>query len=182
MTITRLCCLVLGIGLLMYGVGTLYDDVQIVQTGLRTTGVIVANEYHSSGRSYAYYPVVRFVAQGGQTYVVQSRFGANPPEFRQGEAVTVYYDPRHPQRIMIDSDGQWTDPLLPIVMGAVFGLAGAWDVLPRRRRRTPTHTGQSAIRPRQNLPARRSSTKTRVRTQHKSTTRSRRNAPAGRRT
>jgi Protein of unknown function (DUF3592) len=102
------------------------QNLHLVQTGLRTTGIIVANEYHYKGR-YEYYPVVRFVAQGGQTYVVQSRFGAEPPEFRQGENVTVYYDPRHPQTALIDSwKDLWLGPLGWIVVGTVFVLLGAW--------------------------------------------------------
>jgi hypothetical protein len=51
MTTARLGVLLFGILLLVSGVGTLSEDVHIVQTGLRTTGVVVANEFHSTGRT-----------------------------------------------------------------------------------------------------------------------------------
>jgi hypothetical protein len=51
-------------------------------------------------------------------------------------AVTVYYDPRHPQTALIDSwEDLWLGPLVMIVMGTVFGLAAALPLmwLPLRR-------------------------------------------------
>jgi hypothetical protein len=85
----RMLSVLLGIVLLVGGLVMLADNLQIVQTGVRTTGVIVANDFDCSGRSCGYYPEVRFVLRGGQTSVVRGTDRADPPEFREGEAVTV---------------------------------------------------------------------------------------------
>jgi hypothetical protein len=154
--IKRMLFVLVGSIFLLSGAGTMYGAVHMVQTGHRTTGVVVANERYDSTRGGpTYYPVVRFVAQGGQTYVVRSTVGADHPEFRPGEAVTVYYDPRHPQTALIDSDQLWLSPLEFILVGTVIVLVGAWPLLRRLRRRTHTQTRKSPIRPRRSAPARR---------------------------
>jgi hypothetical protein len=62
--------------------------------------------------------------------VVRSEVIADPPEFRVGQKVTVYYDPQHPQTARIDSWRQlWVGALMWIVLGSVFGLVGAWPLL-----------------------------------------------------
>jgi hypothetical protein len=183
---------------LVCGLRTMNENLHIVQTGLRTTGVIVANERDSTGRHPVFYPVVRFVLRGpvperaqvpvfghfvldrtghfipidrahggvdgrevgdevrGQTYEVRGTVGANPPAFRVGQTVTVYYDPQHPQTALIDTGKDlWLFPLVAIVMGTMFGLAGAWPLLRLLLRRTHTQTRRTNIRPRRNAPARR---------------------------
>jgi hypothetical protein len=154
LTPSRILCLFFGGMAAVAGVTMMGDNLYLVQAGLRTTGVIVANEQVWTGRGgHKYDPVARFVARGGQTYVVRDTVGADPPEFRVGEKVTVYYDPQDPQRALIDSDHLWLLPVAFLVGGTFFGLVGAWPLLPRRRR-TPTHTRQSTIRPRRSSPAR----------------------------
>ena len=146
----------------LWGVDMMVHNLRLVLTGLRTPGVIVANELDCGGRgghSCDYVPVVRFVARAGQTYEVRGTVGGDPPEFRQGEAVTVYYDLQHPQTARIDSgEDLWLVPLALIVMGTFFGLAMAWPLpllLLRHVRRTPTQTRTSPVRPQRNAPARR---------------------------
>jgi hypothetical protein len=151
----RLLCVLFGGACVVVGAGMLYNDVHMEQTGHRTTGVVLANDVEYNRAQRTYYPVVRFVLRGGQTSVVRSTVGADPPEFRQGETVTVYYDPRDPQTALIDSDQLWLEPLGVIVVGTVFMLAGGWPLLRLLRRRTHTQTRKSPIRRRRNAPARR---------------------------
>jgi hypothetical protein len=151
----RIFCLFFGGVAVVAGVTMMGDTLYLVQAGRHTTGVIVANERVWTGHGgYQSYPVVRFVARGGQTYVVRSSFGADPPEFRVGQNVTVYYDPQQPQTALIDSDHLWLLPVVLLVVGNFLGLAGAEPLLPRRRR-TPTHTRTGPIRPHRSSPARR---------------------------
>ena len=149
--------------LALWGVDRMVHNLSMVLTGLRTPGVIVANDLDCGGRgghSCDYVPVVRFVARGGQTYEVRGTIGTdNPPEYHVGQKVTVYYDPRHPESALINSwVDLWLYPLGVIVMGTFFGLVITWP-LPRlllqRIRRAPTHTRKSNIRPRRSAPARR---------------------------
>ena len=161
---------------LVCGLRTMTENLHIVLTGLRTTGVVVATELDSRGRHPVSYPVVRFVLRrpvpapvlafghfvpdrtghlvpvragaGGdavraQTYEVRGAGGGSASEFEVGKHVTVIYDPQHPESALIDTGKDlWLGPLVLIVMGTVFGLGGAWPLLPWRRRRTPTHRGR----------------------------------------
>ena len=157
----RIFCLFFGGVAVVAGVTMMGDTLYLVQAGRHTTGVIVANERVWTGHGgYQSYPVVRFVARGGQTYEVRGTIGTdNPPEYHVGQKVTVYYDPRHPESALINSwEDLWLFPLGVIVMGTFFGLVITWP-LPRlllqRIQRAPTHTRKSNIRPRRSAPARR---------------------------
>jgi hypothetical protein len=113
------------------GVGPLAHNLRLALTGVHTPGVIVATKWDGcgpSGRSCAYFPVVRFRLRDGHTMEVEGTIGTdNPPEFHAGEKVTVYYDSWDPQTAVIDSwKDLWLGPLGSIVLGTVFVLLGAW--------------------------------------------------------
>lgn len=65
------------------------------------------------------FPLVRYVTNEGQTIEFESALGTRPRIHREGQAVTVLYDPAAPQRAQIASGG-WMYGL-PLV----FTLVGA---------------------------------------------------------
>jgi hypothetical protein len=137
--------------LALWGLDMMVHNLRLVLTGLRTPGVIMANDLDCGGRgghSCDYVPVVRFALPGGQTYVVRTTSGTSPPEFQVGQHVTVIYDPRHPESAVIDSWGDLLAPLALMVMGTFFGLLLAWPLLRlllQRVRRAHQHTRTSNI-------------------------------------
>jgi Protein of unknown function (DUF3592) len=136
--------LLLGVVAIAVGMSFIIRDRHLLQTGVRTTGVVVANDIADGGRSGpTYYPQVRFVGPGNHTYVVQGPRRAKTPEFPVGEVVTVYYDPQQPQTALVASARMGADASIIIVAGWVAVLIGAcplvWRLLLRRVRRAHAH-------------------------------------------
>ena len=129
-----------------------------MQTGVRTTGVVVANRRVDGRSGPSYYPQVRYVVPGKHTYVVEGEAEANPPEFRVGDSATVYYDPRHPQTAVVYSalmDDGWIGV---IVLGGVAALIGAgplvWRLLLQGPPTTQTSRRRQAPERRHTAPSR----------------------------
>jgi hypothetical protein len=160
--------LLLGVVGIAVGTSWIINNRHLMQTGVRTTGVVVANRREDGRSGPEYLPQVRYVVPGKHTYVVEGETALNPPEFRVGDSATVYYDPRHPQTALVDSALRDANAWIIIVVGWVCVLiAGAWLLVCRlllgtpttqttyRRQRASTHTGKSNIRRRRSAPARR---------------------------
>jgi hypothetical protein len=117
--VTALVCLLVGIGCSALGATYISTNRYLMQHGVRTTGVVVANHRLDGRSGPVYYPDVQYVGPGNDTYVVEG--GGNPtPQFRVGESVTVYYDPRDPKTALLygaDTDSvAWAF----ILMGCMF--------------------------------------------------------------
>lgn len=99
----------------------------LLRESIATDGRIVAidqvHRVHRSGLTYV--PVFRFTLENGQPFTVASRAHSNPPEFKLGEAVKVYYKRDHPEWAVINSLGQlWMGDVALTFVGVVFvGLA-----------------------------------------------------------
>ncbi len=74
-----------------------------------------------------YYPVVRFVLPDGSRQTVQTTAGSWPPAHKVDEAVTIAYDPEHPDQARIASLAgalnQWIVTLVTGILGVAFLLA-----------------------------------------------------------
>jgi hypothetical protein len=85
-------------------------------------------ENYPSGRvsgETTYVAIVYFKAQDGRDVTVDDWIGLNPPSFRVGESVTLFYDPAEPQHAMIDRGWKNYLPLgIPGGMGFLMILGG----------------------------------------------------------
>jgi Protein of unknown function (DUF3592) len=116
------------------GYGALSTE-SLLRESIATDGRIVSLErVHRVQRSgFKYLPVFRFTLENGQPFTVESRVGSNPPEFKLGEAVKVYYKRDHPEWAVINSMGQlWMDDValgfagvILTAFGTVFSRAGS---------------------------------------------------------
>src|ERR1035438_4123745 len=85
----------------------------------RIVGLEQLHRVNRSGLTYA--PVFRFTLENGQPFTVESRVHSNPPEFKVGDAVKVYYKRDHPEWAVIDSLGQlWMGDVALAFVAAVF--------------------------------------------------------------
>jgi hypothetical protein len=103
------------------------STVSLLHERIAVDGRIIAEvQMHKAihnGLTYA--PVVRFPLEDGQPYTVQSQVHANPPEFRMGERVKVYYMRGHPQQAVINSLGQlWMGDVAMAFVGLVLVAFG----------------------------------------------------------
>lgn len=96
------------VDLIFLGVGIYltYDAYKFTHTARTAVGIVTAIPFHSSSDGDSggvYYPVIEFTADNGQAVEYHSTSGSNPPEFRVGEKVNIFYDPADPQNAKIDS-------------------------------------------------------------------------------
>jgi hypothetical protein len=104
------------------------ETASLLHASIAVDGRIVGEaEMHKATRSgLTYAPVFRFTLENGRPYFVQSGVHANPPEFKMGEAVKVYYRRDHPEWAVINSLGQlWMDDVALAFVGLVFVGLGA---------------------------------------------------------
>lgn len=96
----------------------------------RIVDVVRVHRVQRSG--FTYVPVFRFTLENGQPFTVASRVPSNPPQFKVGDAVKVYYKRDHPEWAVINSLGQlWMDDVALAFVGLVFIAFGT--VLSRAR-------------------------------------------------
>src|SRR3954447_13614491 len=114
-----------GVALVVAGVRSQRETTRFTAAARRTTGVVTGLRRHSGGDARpSVFPVVRFSLPDRRTVEAESRYGAQPPPAREGETVSVLYDPADPTRMQLDhaeGAGRFYSALL-VFLGA--GLAG----------------------------------------------------------
>lgn len=90
--------------------------------------VALRQDRSSDGSSY-FYPVVEFRLPNGETQTLRSNVGSNPPTYRQGDAVTVLFDPQLPESARIQSFGSSLDRWIVSLITGILGLAMAGAAL-----------------------------------------------------
>jgi hypothetical protein len=142
--VARCVVLVFGalVGVVCIALGTslIGDHRYLVEHGVRTRGVVVANHRvdvigtHGARSEPTYQPQVRYVGPSNHTYVVEGE-GRPTPQFRVGDSATIYYDPQDPQRATVDAAD--TDNFAWVMIGGgcvMVVLAIPWPLLWRLRR------------------------------------------------
>jgi hypothetical protein len=77
-----------------------------------------------------YHPIFRYRTREGREYTIRSNTGTNPPGFKIGQSVGIFYDPDKPSDARIDTFAQlWLVPLLLFVAGILICIVGAIVVL-----------------------------------------------------
>ncbi len=121
--VIRLAILVVGLLFLGRALFGALSTESLLRESIAVDGRIVAMEQmhrvRRSGLTYA--PVFRFTLENGQPFTVESKVHSNPPEFKVGEVVKVYYKRDHPEWAVINSLGQlWMGDVALAFVGAVF--------------------------------------------------------------
>ncbi len=128
----------LGLAALLGGLIWGWNRVPLFQSGVRTTGVVVAQEETISARTSVgrhlnnsreavnYNPIVEFTDSNGETHrFVGSTGGEGKPIIETGTEVEVIYDPADPNKAQIGSFEQfWLGPVVIAVCGVIFLLMG----------------------------------------------------------
>ncbi len=123
-----------GIMMLIIGSGVLFFGLQLrtwtqneIAAMLPAEGRVV-DVVSRTTASYdaSFYPVVEFRAADGEVIRFESGTGGDPPEYRVGDAVRVYYDPQAPQSAVIDS---WKRRALPLALIGVGGVAALIGII-----------------------------------------------------
>lgn len=94
-----------GLGFVAMGRYLIRSARRLASIGVRVPGVVAgirASETSDVGRG-SYYPILRFRTADGQDIETSSDIGTDPPPAREGDRVTVVYDPAEPRTARIDS-------------------------------------------------------------------------------
>ena len=107
----------------------------LIEKGVHTEGTVVRLLYNGKGSAC---PVVEYRTENGDTRTYSGNTYTNPPEYDEGEAVELWYNPDRPGEVVLAGVDRW---LVPAILGGFFvifggigfgGLLGQW--LRQRRR------------------------------------------------
>jgi hypothetical protein len=118
---------IVGIGVVIASVRGLARAHRFERTAQRTNALVTDLRWKqtgggsSSSSSRVAYPVLRFELPDGRSVEAESTFGSNPPPARDGDTVTVLYDPADPTDARVE--GFLSSGRLHAVVGLLIGLA-----------------------------------------------------------
>jgi hypothetical protein len=130
--VTGLCTIAVAFG---FGV---YTSVFLIRS-VATKGTIVdlVPERDEENDTVNYASTFTFIAVDGKTYTVTSGVATNPPGFKVGQDVQVYYLKSHPANAKLASFWQlWFVTILCAGLGLFFSGAGYLLLRFERRRKT----------------------------------------------
>jgi hypothetical protein len=88
----------------------------------------------AENNSITYKPVFEFKDQNGKSYVVESGTSSDPPAFKKGEKVEIFYDPASPGNAKINSFfSLWGITLIFGAVGVFFLLFAALFLFIKKR-------------------------------------------------
>lgn len=148
--IMRVTFFFIGLGMLVVAMFWLVRQRHFVATASRAHGTVVELErYHSSssdGDSTTWAPVVTFNTPDGTAHTFVERSSSNPPAYRRGEQVGVFYAADNPGSAVVDGwFSLWGGMSIVGALGVIFTLVGVGLILMGRRgipRKALLHTGR----------------------------------------
>jgi hypothetical protein len=109
-------------GFCLWGAYAGYISWKLENEGKTTTGIVVRLEESDSseGGCCVYSPVIEFTATDDKTYSFEGGTASDPPQYEQGQEVSVLYDPANPNTAQIN---KWSERwLFPIIIIPVMIL------------------------------------------------------------
>ena len=96
-----------------------------LKEAVKTRATVVEVEERHSDEGPMYHPVFSFTDREGNVHRIRSSLGENPPGYRVGDTIHVYYDPTNPGKNKLDRFVTlWLGPVLLAVMGIFFLMFG----------------------------------------------------------
>lgn len=103
--------LVFGLILAVAGTNELRKHAGFRKRARRARALVVGMHQSVGGRGgaapqYRYHPVLAFRTAEGREVQARTNLGTNPPTAREGQRVTVVYDPHDPENVEITGKGK----------------------------------------------------------------------------
>lgn len=108
--------IILGTGLLFWG-GVLFvysSQYLFMKEAHKTTGIVIG--FIVPKGKVLKRPVIEYYASDQQKHTYYHSEGTNPPKYRRGEEVIVYYDPLNPEDVSLGYS------FIPMIILSIFGL------------------------------------------------------------
>ncbi len=91
-----------------------WHDYRIMQQGIKAQGFVVAMQGNNDGNSA---PIIEFHGTGDSTHTYRSNIFSSPPAYEVGDKVTLWYNPKMPDEVVLSGFDQW---FLPVFFGFFF--------------------------------------------------------------
>lgn len=92
---------------------------KLMREGVYTEGIVTNMRYNNSGSAS---PTIEFDTEKFGHQVYYSSMYSSPPAYAVGERVKLWYDPEHPQKVVMSGLDLW---LLPAIFGGFFLVFGS---------------------------------------------------------
>lgn len=128
---------VIGLALMVGGAWWEQHRAIFMATAAVADGRVIGGDWSGgSGSSRpTFHAVVQFSDANGRSVTYRDEIGTNPPSFRIGETVRIYYDPERPESALIDRGfWNWVLPML-VALGGFLALLGGLTLYRNVRRR-----------------------------------------------
>jgi hypothetical protein len=131
----------LAVGLLLLVISGIiwYNKKKFETKSVKTTGTVIdlIAKSSSSGSQPTYSPVINYLDAYGVKHRYIARYSSNPPEYKIGERVTIYYDLKNPDNANAAGWGEYLGVIIAGGLGLVFSLLGGiyFGISTLRRRR-----------------------------------------------
>lgn len=91
---------------------------KIKQHGVRAKGIVVRMVYSQNTAA----PVIEYYTPEHEQRTYTGTVFSSPPAYKEGEVVTLWYDPNDPSKVMLNGFDQW---FLPAIFGFFFLVFGS---------------------------------------------------------
>ncbi|GAB2793749.1 hypothetical protein HNQ93_003783 [Hymenobacter luteus] len=102
---------------------------RLQRTGKTAAGIVIWIE-HEAGKSPAFYPVVRFQNAQQELVTVRSSFGITADRYKEGDQVTVRFDPADSNSMSIDGEGLSFGDWMTVAFGISGLVYAVWKYFP----------------------------------------------------
>jgi hypothetical protein len=131
----------LGGSLLVWGIFDYTGRVKELDSYEKTTGTVVELREvpETDNSSITYKPVYVFKDAGGKEYRHESNHSSDPPAYKVGEKIEVFYDKNDPGKAFENSFlSKWGGSIILFTVPVVLFPVGLWMLIsPFRRRKVP---------------------------------------------
>jgi hypothetical protein len=141
--LARFALIPIGLLILLAAGLSVWSTKTWIASAIETPGSVIemVRLRDSEDKGYVFAPVVRFETMDGRTIEFQSGLRTNPPAYRTGQTVSVFYDPDVPESAAIRGVfSLWLTPIILAFIGSIFLAIGAAMILLIRR--VSRHLGQ----------------------------------------
>jgi len=111
----------IGLGMILIGIITVYNHFNFKKTAIETTAVIKDIQKSGSGRNKTHTVYIEYTADGT---VYNEVLGYYSSGMRVGKEITIMYDPANPKEITLESEVRFLVIMLLALGGLFFAIGG----------------------------------------------------------
>ena len=119
--ITQIILLSISVVLIIISLVSYLNFTKVLKNGTRTEGIIC--DFKTTGSdtsSLIKYPIVRFITTNQEWETHPYKISFLPGQYKNGEKVTIFYNPESPKEFVIKSSNSYISPIILFLTGLVI--------------------------------------------------------------